>query len=204
MVPTTRASWFPMIAGPEVRSVKMGFKGEDSQFFRVHHQRGAEPYTFGREGRWAVEVDFRRNIIIRRQSLTPQGYTTPTHRQTSARTHSAISTLTATAHSRISTRSTHRRWSLQPTRTRQQRLLPSGGTAPISHPCRHWPRPTGPTMYSGTPHSTSLKGHDISPGPRNTDSKHPPRTPIHVPDIRGRALCSKCHGENGDAFHFSQ
>ena len=37
----------------------------------MHHQRGAEPYTLGREGRRAVEVDFRRNIIIRRQPRTP-------------------------------------------------------------------------------------------------------------------------------------
>ena len=32
----------------------------------------------------------------------------------------------------------------------------------------------------------------------------PPRTLIRVSDTRGRALCSKCHGENNDAFHFCQ
>ena len=54
-----------------------------------------------------------------------------------------------------------------------------------------------------TPHSNNLKGHDISPGPRDTDNKHPSRIPIQVVlDIRDRALCSKCHGENNDAFHF--
>ena len=37
----------------------MASKGEDNQFFRVHHQRGAEPYTFGRGGMRAVKVDFR-------------------------------------------------------------------------------------------------------------------------------------------------
>ena len=30
----------------------------------------------------------------------------------------------------------------------------------------------------------------------------PPRTLIRVSDTRGRVLCSKCHGENDDAFHF--
>ena len=55
-----------------------------------------------------------------------------------------------------------------------------------------------------TPHSTNLNGHTISPGPRDTDNKHPSRTPIYLPDIRGRALCSKRHGENDDAFHFYQ
>ena len=55
-----------------------------------------------------------------------------------------------------------------------------------------------------TPHSTNLKGHAISPGPRDTDNKHPLRIPIHVPDIRGRALCSKCYVENDDEFHFCQ
>ena len=45
VVPNTRASWFPMIEGAGVRSVKIVSKGENSQFLRVHHQRGAEPYT---------------------------------------------------------------------------------------------------------------------------------------------------------------
>ena len=45
MVPNTRTSWFPRIAGADIRSVQAVFKGEDSQLFTVHHQRGAEPYT---------------------------------------------------------------------------------------------------------------------------------------------------------------
>ena len=57
----TRASWFPMIAGAGARSVQIASKGEDSQFFRVHHQHGAEPYTFDRGGMRAVEVDVRQN-----------------------------------------------------------------------------------------------------------------------------------------------
>ena len=32
----------------------------------------------------------------------------------------------------------------------------------------------------------------------------PPRTLIRVSDTRGRVLCSKCHGENDDAFPFCQ
>ena len=37
VVPNTQASWFPMIEGAGVRSVQIASKGEDSQFFRVHH-----------------------------------------------------------------------------------------------------------------------------------------------------------------------
>ena len=59
VVPNTRASWFPMIEGAGVRSVQIASQSAGSQFFRVHHQRGAEPYTFGRGGMRAVEVDFR-------------------------------------------------------------------------------------------------------------------------------------------------
>ena len=58
VVSNTRASWFPMIKGAGVRSVHIASKGEDSQFFRVHHQRETEPYTFGRGGTRAIEVDF--------------------------------------------------------------------------------------------------------------------------------------------------
>ena len=60
--PNTRASWFPMIEGTGVRSVKIASQVEDSQLLRIHHQRGAEPYTVGRGGMRAVEVNFRRNI----------------------------------------------------------------------------------------------------------------------------------------------
>ena len=59
VVPNTRASWFPMIEGAGVRSVQIASQGAGSPFYRVHHQRGAEPYTFGRGGMRAVEVDFR-------------------------------------------------------------------------------------------------------------------------------------------------
>ena len=62
VVPNTRASWFPMIEGAGVRSVQIASQGADSQFLRVHHQRGAEPYTFGQGGMRAVEVDFRGDI----------------------------------------------------------------------------------------------------------------------------------------------
>ena len=47
VVPNTRASWFQMIEGAGVRSVQIVSKGKESQFFKIHHQRGAEPYTFG-------------------------------------------------------------------------------------------------------------------------------------------------------------
>ena len=57
MVPTTRAAWFSMIEGAGVRSVQTTSQGAGSQFFKVHHQRGAEPYMFGRGGMRAVEVD---------------------------------------------------------------------------------------------------------------------------------------------------
>ena len=57
VVPNTRASWFPMTEGERVRSVQIASLVDDSQFFRVHHQRGAEPYTFGRGDMRAVEVD---------------------------------------------------------------------------------------------------------------------------------------------------
>ena len=62
VVPNTRASWFSIIEGAGVRSVQIASQGAGSQFLRVHHQRGAEPYTFGRGGMRAVEVDFRGDI----------------------------------------------------------------------------------------------------------------------------------------------
>ena len=57
VVPNTRTAWFPMIEGAGVRSVQTTSQGTGSQFFKVHHQRGAEPYTFGRASMRAVEVD---------------------------------------------------------------------------------------------------------------------------------------------------
>ena len=59
VVPYARASWFPMKEGAGVQSVQIASQGTDSQFFRVHHQRGAELYTFGRGGMRTVEVDVR-------------------------------------------------------------------------------------------------------------------------------------------------
>ena len=59
VVPNIRASWFPMIDGAGVHSVQIASMGEDSQFFRACHQRGVEPYTFGRGDMRVVEVDFR-------------------------------------------------------------------------------------------------------------------------------------------------
>ena len=79
-VPNTRASWFSMIEGAGVRSVQIASKVEDSQFFRLHHQCGADSCTFDRGSIPVVEVNFRGNIpFIQRQQRTPQGYTTPTH-----------------------------------------------------------------------------------------------------------------------------
>ena len=62
VVPNTRASWFPMIEGAGVRSVQIASQVAGNQFFRVHHQRGAEPYTFDRGGMRAVEVGFKGDI----------------------------------------------------------------------------------------------------------------------------------------------
>ena len=80
VVPNTRAAWFPMIEGAGVRSVQTTSQGAGSQFFKVHHHRGAEPYTLGREGMRAVEVDLGELYkFIQGQLRTPQGYTTPKH-----------------------------------------------------------------------------------------------------------------------------
>ena len=62
VVPNTLASCFPMIEGEGAPSVQIASQGAGSQFFRVHHQREAEPYTFGRGGMRAEEVDFRGDI----------------------------------------------------------------------------------------------------------------------------------------------
>ena len=130
VVPNTRAAWFPMIEGAEVRSVQTTSQGAGSQFFKVHHQRGAEPYTFGRGGMRAVEVDlgelynsYKDNHAPRRDtqhpSINKQMHTCtrrpitsrPSHRRISthdAYTHKATSTRIATSHRRISTRGAHR------------------------------------------------------------------------------------------------
>ena len=57
VVPNTRA-----IEGAGVRSVQIASQGAGSQFFKVHYQRRAEPYTLGRGGMRVVEVDFRGDI----------------------------------------------------------------------------------------------------------------------------------------------
>ena len=62
VTPNTQVSWFSMIVETQVRSVQIVFKGEDGQFFRVHHQRGAEPYTSDRRGMRALKIDFSRNM----------------------------------------------------------------------------------------------------------------------------------------------
>ena len=43
VVPKFRAAWFPTMERARVRSVQTTSQGASSQFFRVHHQRGAEP-----------------------------------------------------------------------------------------------------------------------------------------------------------------
>ena len=130
VVPKTRAAWFPMIEGAGVRSVQTKSQGAGSQFFKVHHQRGAEPYTFGRGGMRAVELDlgelynsYKDNHAPRRDTQHPstnnQMHTRtrrpitsrPSHRRISTRdayTHKATSTRIATSHRRISTRGAHR------------------------------------------------------------------------------------------------
>ena len=144
----------------------------------------------GRENRQAVEVDFRWNIIIRRQPRTPQGCTTPTHRHTSVHTHSVISTLTATAHFRTGTLAhTGNGHCNRPVHGNNAYARRAGPyQSPILAPIGHVRQALHSTPTC-THDSTNLNGHAISPGPRNTDNKHPPRTPIHVPDIRDRALC---------------
>ena len=130
MVPNTRAAWFPMIEGVGVRSGTNYIQGAGSQFFKVHHQRGAKPYTFGRGGMRAVEVDlgelcnsYKDNHAPRMDTKHPstnkQIHTCtrrpitsrPSHRRISTRdayTHKATSTRIATSHRRINTRGAHR------------------------------------------------------------------------------------------------
>ena len=145
----------------------------------------------------AVKVDFRRSLMIRRQPRTTQhGYTTPTHRQTNAHTHSAISTLAAAltpepvhaAHIADGhcNRLVHgNNACAHPAGPHQPPIL-----APIGHVRQALQFTPTCTLYSISP-----KGRAFSTGRRDTDDKHPPQAPIHVPDIRGRALCSKSHGK---------
>ena len=130
VVPNTRAAWFPIIEGAGVRPVQTASQGAGSQFFKVHHQRGAEPYTFGRGGMRALEADlgelynsYKDNHAPRRDTQHPstnkQMHTRtrrpitsrPSHRRISLRdayTHKATSTRIVTSHRRISTRGAHR------------------------------------------------------------------------------------------------
>ena len=130
VVPNTRAAWFPMIEGAGVRSVQTTSQSAGSQFFKVHHLRGAEPCTVGRGGMRAVEVDlgelynsYKDNHAPRRDTQhsstnkkmhtrTRRPITSrPSHRRISthdAYTHKATSTCIATSHRRISTRGAHR------------------------------------------------------------------------------------------------
>ena len=130
VVPNTRAAWFPMIEGAGVRSVQTTSQGAGSQFFKVHHHRGAEPYTFGRGGMRTVEVDlgelynsYKDKHAPRRDTQHPSTNkqmntrtrrpitSRPSHRRISthdAYTHKATSTCIATSHRRISTRGAHR------------------------------------------------------------------------------------------------
>ena len=50
--------WFPLIDEATVRSVEVSTVGDDSAFFRVHHQRGRVPFAFTRWTMRAVEVYF--------------------------------------------------------------------------------------------------------------------------------------------------
>ena len=56
VVPNTRASWFPTIEGAGVRSVQLHPRARAASPYGTPR---AEPYTFGRGGMRAVEVDFR-------------------------------------------------------------------------------------------------------------------------------------------------
>ena len=49
--------WFPLIDAATVSSVEVSMVRDDSEFFRVHHQRGRVPFAFTRWGMRAVEVD---------------------------------------------------------------------------------------------------------------------------------------------------
>ena len=58
IVPDQKHAWFPLIDEATVRLVEVSMVGDDSAFFRVHHQRGRVPFAFTRWAMRAVEVDF--------------------------------------------------------------------------------------------------------------------------------------------------
>ena len=181
--------------GAEVRSVQIAFKGEDSHFFRVH-QCGAEPYVVGRGGVLVVEVDFRRNIKFYEDNR--EHHKDTRHPRTYKRAH--ISTV----------RSVHPPRPLTPESVHAAHLTTVTAiyqyTATTLMPVRrdNSVRTIGPlkSTLTVTLHSISLRGHTISSTLRNTTTNDPPRMLIRVSDIRGRALCLRCHGGNDDAFHF--
>ena len=59
LVPDLKLQWFPKLAEATVRSQPVSGPGEDSQFFRSHHQRNRIAHRFHKWGMRAVEVDFR-------------------------------------------------------------------------------------------------------------------------------------------------
>ena len=198
VVLNTRASWFPMIEGAGVRSVQIASQGEDSQFFRVHPQRGAEPHTFDRGGMRAVEVEFRGNNHAPRRDTQ--------HPHTDKRTHIRTSRP-------VTAESVH------------AALIDYGHNAQSVHDNNAYARPAGPQQSPATPppppqratygrpYETIRLIRSILPilgtvvsllvcGIPLTNT--PPITLIRVSNTRGRVLCSKCHGENDDAFHVCQ
>ena len=58
IVPDQKHVWFPLLDEATVRSVEVYTVGDDTAFFRVHHQREKVPFTFERWAMRAVEVNF--------------------------------------------------------------------------------------------------------------------------------------------------
>lgn len=58
VVPDKKQSWFPRLASATVKSTQLSKPQGTSPFFRVHHQRGPEPFHFKQWGMIAVEVNF--------------------------------------------------------------------------------------------------------------------------------------------------
>ena len=160
----------------------------------MHHQRGAEPYTLGQGGRRAVEVDFQ----------AKHNYTKITTNTTGMHNIHAPTTYIRTVQSVYSPRP------LTPEPVHAAHTDDGHRNRPV-HGNNACARPTGPhqsptlvpighvrqalqSTRTRTLHSTSLKGHAIFPGPRDTNNKHPSRTPIpcapQIPQTRS-ASCVK-------------
>lgn len=60
IVPDQKQSWFPRLARGLVKSRTLSTPTGPSPFFRVHHQRGREPFKFKKWNMLAVEVNFNR------------------------------------------------------------------------------------------------------------------------------------------------